>query len=114
MILVQCRRWGSADEFPLGKQPGRDIYLEYSSDKYMGESRAVLRITKLRRSDDGLYECIARNTGEPVHRVGHVAVEYAPTFNHMKSLPIYTWNEQTANLSCWAEGKYEEERENLK
>lgn len=71
----------------------------------MGESKGVLRFTKLRRSDDGLYECIARNKGDSAYKVGHIAVEYAPTFEHMQALPpVYTWNEQRANLSCLAEG----------
>lgn len=103
---------GSKNEFKFGKQPERDIYLEYSSDEYLGESKGVLRFTTLRRSDDGLYECVARNTGEAVSSVGHITVEYAPTFEHMQSLPpVYTWNEQAVNLSCLAEGmtlKYKE------
>lgn len=97
------RRWGSKDEFQPG--PQGDIYLEQSGDEYMGESKGVLRFTKLTRSDDGLYECIARNKGDSAYKVGHIAVEYAPTFDLIKSLPpIYTWNELKANLSCLAEG----------
>lgn len=101
------RRWGTTEEFQPGPQPQNgDIYLEQSGDEYMGESKGVLRFSKLRRFDDGLYECIARNKGDSAYKVGHIAVEYAPTFEHMESLPpIYTWNEQRANLSCLAEGK---------
>lgn len=99
------RRWGTTEEFQPGPQQQSDIYLEQSGDDYLGESKGVLRFSKLRRSDDGLYECIARNKGDSAYKVGHIAVEYAPTFEHMESLPpVYTWNEQRANLSCLAEG----------
>lgn len=103
--MYSLRRWGSTDEFQPGPQSQGDIYLEQSGDEYKGESKGVLRFSKLRRFDDGLYECIARNKGDSAYKVGHIAVEYAPSFEHMESLPpVYTWNEQKANLSCLAEG----------
>lgn len=101
-LFLYNRRWGSTDEFQPGKQPESDIYLEQSGE--IGESKGVLRFKKLRRFDDGLYECIARNAAGTAIEVGHIAVEYAPTFEYMESLPpVYTWNEQRANLSCLAE-----------
>lgn len=79
--------------------------MEQQFNEQLGESTGVLRFEKLRRSDDGLYECVARNKGDSAHKVGHITVEYAPNFDHMKSLPpIYTWAEQKANLSCLAQG----------
>lgn len=80
--------------------------MEQRGDEYKGESTGTLRFERLRRSDDGLYECVARNKGDSAYKVGHITVEYAPSFEHMKALPpIYTWNEQKANLSCLAQGK---------
>lgn len=101
------RRWGTTDEFIPGAQYGPQsyIYLEQRGDEYKGESTGVLRFEKLRRSDDGLYECIARNKGDSAYKVGHITTEYAPSFEHMLALPpVYTWNEQRANLSCLAQG----------
>lgn len=104
---ITFRRWGSTDEFVTGANGGaqRYIYLEQSDDRDKGESTGVLRFEKLQRSDDGLYECIARNKGDTAYKVGHITVEYAPSFEHMQALPpVYTWNEQRANLSCLAQG----------
>ncbi|XP_031621318.1 fasciclin-2 isoform X3 [Contarinia nasturtii] len=104
---ITFRRWGSTDEFSPGQQqsPLDYISLEQRGDDYKGESTGVLRFDKLRRSDDGLYECIARNKGDSAYKNGHITVEYAPTFEHMSALPpVYTWNEQRANLSCLAQG----------
>lgn len=105
-IIFENRRWGSQDEFIPGLQDGEQpIYLEQQSDEYRGESTGTLRYEKLQRSDDGLYECVARNKGDSAHKVGHITVEYAPNFDHMKALPpVYTWAEQKANLSCLAQG----------
>lgn len=115
-FFVQYRRRGSLDEFPSGEQPEREIYSEQRFGEYSSVSKiGILRIEKVHRSDDGLYECIARNTGGTASAVGHIVVEYPPTIENTKSLPlVYTWNQQTANLSCSAEGKSEEESEHLK
>lgn len=107
MFSLWISRWGTTDEFIPGAQYGPQsyIYLEQRGDIYKGESTAVLRFEKLKRSDDGLYECIARNKGDSAYKVGHITTEYAPSFEHMLALPpIYTWNEQRANLSCLAQG----------
>lgn len=106
MYSYYDRRWESTNEFQPGKQFVSDIHLEQSSDADSGKSKGVLRFTKLRRSDDGLYECIARNAAGTARKAGHIAIEYAPSFKHMESLPpaVYSWNEQIANLSCYAEG----------
>lgn len=101
------RRFGTQDEFIPGSQYGEQsyIYLEQRGDDYRGESTGVLRFEKIRRTDDGLYECVARNKGDSAYKVGHITVEYAPNFDHMRGLPpVYTWAEQRANLSCLAQG----------
>lgn len=91
----------------LGPQSGAQsyIYLEQQQNAFKGETTGVLRFERLQRSDDGLYECIARNKGDSAYKNGHITVEYAPSFEHMQTLPpVYTWNEQRANLSCLAQG----------
>lgn len=103
---ITFRRWGSDEEFVVGPQPGEeDITLEQRADNDRGESVATLRFQKLKRKDDGLYECVARNKGDSAYKVGHITTEYKPRLDHMKDLtPVYTWAERPANLSCLALG----------
>lgn len=103
---ITFRRWGSQEELVNGAQPEDDrIVLEQRFDESLGEAAGTLRISKLMRSDDGLYECVARNRGEQAFKVGHITVEYKPTFEHMKNLPpVFSWEERRANLSCLAQG----------
>lgn len=102
-----CRRWGSQEEFVTGTQPDDDrIVLEQSGDEEGGRSTGILKIYKMLKSDDGLYECVARNKGETAYKVGHITVQYKPSFEHMKGLPpVYSWEERRANLSCLAQSK---------
>lgn len=105
---ITFRRWGTQEEFVQGAQPDDDrIFLEQSPNEERGESTGTLRIYKMLRSDDGLYECVARNKGASAYKVGHITVEYKPNFDHMKGLPpVFTWEERRANLSCLAQGKF--------
>lgn len=105
------RRFGSQEEFVSGPQPLDDgrVSLEQSSFELHGETHSVgtLRIYKSKREDDGLYECVARNKGNSAYKVGHITVEYSPNFDHLKEIPpVYTWNQQVANLSCLAQGMF--------
>uniref|UniRef100_A0A1L8DM60 Putative neural cell adhesion molecule l1 n=1 Tax=Nyssomyia neivai TaxID=330878 RepID=A0A1L8DM60_9DIPT len=104
--LITFRRWGSKEELVPGPQPADDrIVLEQSFDDERGESSGTMRILDVNRTDDGLYECVARNKGESAFKVGHIAVEYPPTFDYMKTLPpMFSWEERPVNLSCLAEG----------
>lgn len=103
---ITFRRWGSQEEFVIGPQPGdEDVVLESQGDIDRGESTGTLRFSKLKRTDDGLYECVARNKGDSAYKVGHITTEFAPNFDHMKVLPpVYSWAEKRANLSCLAQG----------
>ncbi|CAD7087678.1 unnamed protein product [Hermetia illucens] len=103
---ITFRRWGTEEEFVPGPQPDDDrIVLEQYGDNDRGESTGTLRISNLMRTDDGLYQCIARNKGDTAFKTGHIAVEFPPNFDHMKELPpVFTWQERKANLSCLAMG----------
>lgn len=103
---ITFRKWGTTEEFVPGYQVNDDrVVLEQSSNEDRGESIGTLAISKIIRSDDGLYECLARNKGDTAYKVGHITVEYPPSFEHMKGLPpIYSWEERRANLSCLAMG----------
>lgn len=103
---ITFRRWGTKEEFHVGQQDEDDrIILEQNVDDERGESQGTLIISKTIRSDDGLYECVARNKGDAAFKVGHITVEYPPNFEHLKGLPpVFSWEERTANLSCFAMG----------
>lgn len=105
--MVTFRRWGTQEEFRVGQQENDDrIILEQNIDEELGESSGILLISKTLRSDDGLYQCVARNKApDAAFEVGHIAVEYPPNFDHMRDLPpVYSWEEKPANLSCMAFG----------
>lgn len=101
---ITFRRYGQTEEFTIGQQENDDrIILEENKDVELGETTAILFISKTVRPDDGLYQCVARNEGDAAFETGHITVEYAPSFEHMKSLPpVYSWEQRPANLSCLA------------
>lgn len=108
---ITFRRWGSTEEYALSYQKDDErVELIQTGDFDRGESSGTLTIQKLLRSDDGLYECVARNEGDSAFKVGHITVEYPPNFDRMKNLPpVFSWEERIANVSCLAEGKLSNE-----
>ncbi|XP_017030459.1 fasciclin-2 isoform X4 [Drosophila kikkawai] len=103
---ITFRRWGTQEEYSNGNQVDDNrITLERYFDEERGESTGTLRINNAQRSDDGLYQCIARNKGSDAYKTGHITVEFAPDFSHMKDLPpVFSWEQRKANLSCLAMG----------
>ncbi|XP_055640288.1 fasciclin-2 isoform X3 [Toxorhynchites rutilus septentrionalis] len=103
---ITFRRFGTTEEYSVGLQVSDDrIVLDMNTNAERGETTGSLRISKVSKTDDGLYDCIARNPGDVAYKIGHITVEYKPNFDHMKSLPpVYTWEQRTANLSCLAQG----------
>lgn len=102
---ITFRRFGTTEEYSVGLQVSDDrIVLDLDTNAERGETIGSLRIHKVDKTDDGLYDCIARNPGDVAYKVGHITVEYKPNFDHMKSLPpVYTWEQRPANLSCLAQ-----------
>lgn len=102
--LITFRRWGSTEELRVGQQENDDrIILEQNIDEEFGESSGTILISRTVRSDDGLYQCVARNKGDAAFEVGHITIEYPPNFDHMRDLPpVFSWEERPANLSCMA------------
>lgn len=41
--------------------------------------------------------------GGEARKNGHLTVHFKPTFEHMPTIPIWSWNSRPANLSCTAE-----------
>ncbi|XP_037936021.1 fasciclin-2 isoform X6 [Teleopsis dalmanni] len=103
---ITFRRWGSEEEYAPGTQVDDErIILEQHFDEERGESTGTLRIARAMRTDDGLYQCIARNKGDTAYKTGHITIEFPPDFTHMKELPpVFSWEERKANLSCLAMG----------
>ncbi|XP_055603627.1 fasciclin-2 isoform X3 [Uranotaenia lowii] len=102
---ITFRRFGTTEEYSVGLQVSDDrITLDMDTNIERGETTGNLRISKIDPTDDGLYDCIARNPGDVAFKVGHITVEYKPNFDHMKLLPpVYTWEQYPANLSCFAQ-----------
>ncbi|XP_061402949.1 fasciclin-2 isoform X3 [Musca vetustissima] len=101
---ITFRRWGSDDEYAAGTQEEDPrVILEQHFDEEKGESSGTLRISGAQRSDDGLYQCLARNTGGTAYATGHITVQFPPDFSHMKDLPpVFSWEERKVNLTCLA------------
>ena len=63
-----------------------------------------LIINNVRRSDDDLYECQARNEGGKYFKTGHIQVEFAPTFEEQPMVKQWSWDQNPVNLTCIATG----------
>ncbi|XP_021704152.1 fasciclin-2 isoform X4 [Aedes aegypti] len=102
---ITFRRYGTTEEYRVGLQVSDDrIVLDMQENAERSETIGNLRISQLDKTDDGLYDCIARNPGDVAYKVGHITVEYKPNFDHLKALPpVYTWEQRPANLSCFAQ-----------
>lgn len=101
--MVTFKKLGTQDYFVIGPQSSNNrIILEQQI--HGDETYGILTFTKLNRSDDGLYECMAENKADRALKNGHVTVEFAPTFASSKNQPpVWTWDQKPGNLSCIAE-----------
>lgn len=102
---ISFRKLSNPDRFLTGSNDEGRITVE-TSNRQTGdqmESSGVITISKINRTDDGLYECIAENDGGEARKNGHLTVQFKPSFDHMPDVPIWSWNGQPVNLSCIAE-----------
>ncbi|KAK4886441.1 hypothetical protein RN001_002712 [Aquatica leii] len=80
------------------------IKQESYTDEEKGETIGVLNFNKLRRTDDGLYACIAENKVETAYKNGHITVEFPPSFEKTENYPpVWSWENHPGNLTCIAE-----------
>lgn len=79
------------------------IVLTSSPNDITGETVGRLTISKSLRSDDGLYECIAKNAGGEARLNGHLTVEFPPSFALMPNISKWSWEQKPVNISCIAE-----------
>lgn len=102
--VVSFRKHTIEKPYLMGPQPNDDrIMVSNSPDKVTGETIGTLMFSKVLRTDDGLYECIAKNPGGAVYRNGHITVEYAPSFRLMPNVTVWSWDKRPVNLTCIAE-----------
>ena len=77
------------------------LYVFYSNNRWMVSE---LSINSVRRSDDDLYECQARNEGGKFFKTGHIQVEFGPTFEEQPMTEQWSWDQNPINLTCIATG----------
>ncbi|XP_041981204.1 fasciclin-2 isoform X2 [Aricia agestis] len=102
---ISFRKLSSQNRFLNGPNDDQRITVETSSRQTgdQMQSSGIISISKLNRTDDGLYECVAENEGGEARKNGHLTVQFKPTFEHMTNVPIWSWNAQPVNISCVAE-----------
>jgi len=93
---------GTVEAYVRGEQADDSrIILDMTREGEFAEARLVIR--DVRRSDDGLYACIAKNAGGNVTKNGHITVEFPPTFVSSPMREAWSWNNHIVNLTCRAE-----------
>lgn len=90
--------------YMMGAQPDDDrIILTNKPDDVNSETVGVLTIHDTLTSNDGLYECVAKNPGGIAHKNGHLTVEFPPSFRSMTNRTVWSWEQRPVNLTCIAE-----------
>lgn len=98
---ILFRKLSNREPFSKSQQYDDHITLEEQFFQDKGETHGKLIISKLNRSDDGLYECTAQNSAGIAYKNGHITVEFPPTFDRTKNLPpVWSWNGKPGNLTC--------------
>ncbi|XP_012538575.1 fasciclin-2 isoform X2 [Monomorium pharaonis] len=115
-VDIQCKAFGrppprvtfrklTVDKpYMMGTQPQDDrIVVKNEVDEGNGETVGILSIMKALTDNDGLYECIAKNTGGVAFKNGHLTVEFPPSFRSMPNVTVFSWESRPVNLTCIAE-----------
>lgn len=79
------------------------LSVDQFTDKTLRQSVAYLTIPSLKRTDDGLYACIATNKGGQHWKNGHITVEFEPSFLNTPMKEAWSWSRLPVNLTCMAE-----------
>ncbi|XP_076247561.1 neural cell adhesion molecule fasciclin 2 isoform X2 [Calliopsis andreniformis] len=102
--LVLFKKDSAEKPYVKGVQPDDErIVLDNTVRDSSGETIGTLTIHEARRSNDGMYECIAQNTGGEARRDGHLTVEFPPSFASMPNITVWSWEQKPVNISCIAE-----------
>ncbi|XP_011347037.1 fasciclin-2 isoform X2 [Ooceraea biroi] len=101
---VTFRKFTAEKPYVMGAQPQDDrIIVSNKIDDVTGETVGTLTIHETLTSNDGLYECIAKNAGDVAYKNGHLTVEFPPSFRNMLNKTIWSWDQRPVNLTCIAE-----------
>ncbi|KAF6212589.1 hypothetical protein GE061_013115 [Apolygus lucorum] len=102
--VVTFRKLSSETPMIAGLQPNDErIVVHQREDREKQQAIGTLAISPLRTTDDGLYECIARNKGGNVTSNGHITVEFPPSFAHTPMNISWSWDYRPVNLTCIAD-----------
>ncbi|EEB14179.1 Fasciclin-2 precursor, putative [Pediculus humanus corporis] len=100
---ISFKKYGSTTRMLEGRQ----LYdpRVFVTNEQIGEDETIgsLLIQQAKKSDDGLYECIATNTAAESYKTGHVTVEFPPSFENTPINETWTWERNPVNLTCIAE-----------
>lgn len=115
-VDIQCKAFGrpppevtfrklTADKpYVMGAQPQDDrIIVKNDADDVSGETIGTFSIIDSLTDNDGLYECVAKNTGGVAYKNGHLTVEFPPSFRNMPNITTWSWEQKAVNLTCIAE-----------
>lgn len=101
---VILRKLTADKQYVMGVQPQDDrLVVTNKPDDVSGETIGALSIHSALTSDDGLYECVAKNAGGVAYKNGHLTVEFPPSFRNMPNVTIWSWEQRPVNLTCIAE-----------
>lgn len=101
---VIFRKFTAEKRYVIGTQPQDDrIVVANKVDDVSGETVGILTIHEALTSNDGLYECVAKNAGGATYMNGHLTVEFPPSFRNMLNKTIWSWDQKPVNLTCIAE-----------
>lgn len=101
---VTFRKFTIDKPYMIGTQPQDDrIIVKNDVDDSSSETVGTLSIMKALTDNDGLYECVAKNTGGVAYKNGHLTVEFPPSFRSMPNVTIWSWEQRPVNLTCIAE-----------
>ena len=64
--------------------------------------QSTITIDGVKRTDDGLYECMAENEGGRFFKSGHLTVEFGPTFEDQLYDKEWPWDQRPIELTCIA------------
>ncbi|CAG7729553.1 unnamed protein product [Allacma fusca] len=90
-----------SEPFTHGTQRDTRIFSEQRKEGSVTIAR--LKIDNLLRTDDGLYNCIASNTKIKTELLGHLTVEFPPSFANTPMKESWSWDGRPANMTCFAE-----------
>lgn len=102
---VLFHKLSTREPFKPGSQlDDKRITMEQQYFPEKGEAFGTLVLYNLSRTDDGLYECIAKNKAGTAYKNGHITIEFPPTFERTKDLPpVWSWEGKPGNLTCLPE-----------